>query len=228
MIRRGVVAAVVAVALAINSFSFVSADYAQKESLTEQREVIIGQKENYETVYLSDLDWVKATHGDADKNKSVQKDKPFTPGNNGKSTLISLLMPDGKVHDFSKGIGTVADYPSTISYGIANKGFSKFSSYVGIDQSANSKRSDHAFVEKVEIEIDGNIVYSSLEKHAQGLRIDTQADFITVNVPENAKTLTLKSYAGEHTWGDEVVFADAKLERKTYNLEEITPELLNK
>lgn len=34
MIRRGVVAAVVAVALAINSFSFVSADYAQKESLT--------------------------------------------------------------------------------------------------------------------------------------------------------------------------------------------------
>ncbi len=228
MIRRGVVAAVVAVALAINSFSFVSADYAQKESLTEQREVIIGQKENYETVYLSDLDWLEATHGDADKNKSVQKDKPFTPGNNGKSTLISLLMPDGKVHDFSKGIGTVADYPSTISYGIANKGFSKFSSYVGIDQSANSKRSDHAFVEKVEIEIDGNIVYSSLEKHAQGLRIDTQADFITVNVPENAKTLTLKSYAGEHTWGDEVVFADAKLERKTYNLEEITPELLNK
>lgn len=40
--------------------------------------------------YLSDLKWVSASHGDYDTTKEVQKDHPFTPGNNGEDTKISL------------------------------------------------------------------------------------------------------------------------------------------
>lgn len=51
------------------------------------------------TYYLSDLEWVSATHGDA-TTKTVQKNHPFTPGNNGNDTKISLLMSDGTVRTF--------------------------------------------------------------------------------------------------------------------------------
>ena len=33
---------------------------------------------------------------------------------------------------------------------------------------------------------------------------------MNLDIPENAKQFQLKSYAGEQTWGDEVVYADAK------------------
>lgn len=40
--------------------------------------------------YLSDLKWVSASHGDYDTTKEVQKDHPFTPGNNGEDTKSVL------------------------------------------------------------------------------------------------------------------------------------------
>ena len=64
--------------------------------------------------YLSDLKWVSASHGDYDTTKEVQKDHPFTPGNNGEDTKISLAMEDGATRTFEKGLGTVAASPSSI------------------------------------------------------------------------------------------------------------------
>ncbi|CNV31244.1 NPCBM/NEW2 domain-containing protein, partial [Streptococcus pneumoniae] len=180
-----------------------------------------------EMTYLSDMDWSSATHGDIDKTKTVQKDAPFTTGNKGEHTKISLLTSDDKVKYFDKGIGTVADSPSVISYDISGQGFEKFETYIGIDQSANSSRSDHAVVDRIEIEIDGKVVYSSSVTNPEGFRYNTQAQFISVTIPQNAKKISLKSFAGEHTWGDEVVFADAKL-IKTVSTQTITPDLLNK
>lgn len=98
-----------------------------------------------------------------------------------------MLTSDDKVKYFDKGIGTVADSPSVISYDISGQGFEKFETYIGIDQSANSSRSDHAVVDRIEIEIDGKVVYSSSVTNPEGFRYNTQAQFISVTIPQNAK-----------------------------------------
>lgn len=159
--------------------------------------------------YLSELNWVSATHGDSDTSKTVQKDRPFTPGNNGVGTPISLLV-DGTVQTFEKGIGTVAAYPSTVAYDISGAGVTRFKSYVGIDRSANHQDANHAVVEKIEIVADGNVLYSSAGDYPQGILYETPAIYVDVEVPEGASTFELKCYAGSHTWGDEIVYADAR------------------
>lgn len=160
--------------------------------------------------YLSDLKWVSASHGDYDTTKEVQKDHPFTPGNNGEDTKISLTMEDGATRTFEKGLGTVAASPSDIVYNITGAGVTSFSCYLGIDTTANHHLEDHAIVEKVEITVDDEILYSSIEEYPDGINWDTTAIPINISVPKGAEKFELKSYAGETTWGDEIVFADAK------------------
>lgn len=208
-----------------NSNDRASAETARVTGNNLRKPITKDQETDTEMTYLSDMDWSSATHGDVDKTKTVQKDAPFTTGNKGEHTKISLLTSDNKVKYFDKGIGTVADSPSVISYDISGQGFEKFETYIGIDQSANSSRSDHAVVDK--IEIDGKVVYSSSVTNPEGFRYNIQAQFISVTIPQNAKKISLKSFSGEHTWGDEVVFADAKL-IKTVSTQTITPDLLNK
>lgn len=159
--------------------------------------------------YISDLEWVSATHGDSTTSKTVQKDHPFTAGNNGLDTLISLQMSDGTVQTFDKGIGTVAAYPSNIVYDISGAGAEHFSTYLGIDRTATPPDTNHAFVEKIEIVVDDEILFTTETDYPDGVGYDTNAIFVSVDIPEGAETLELKSYAGTYTWGDEVVFADA-------------------
>nr|2VNG_A Chain A, Cpe0329 [Clostridium perfringens]2VNG_B Chain B, Cpe0329 [Clostridium perfringens]2VNO_A Chain A, Cpe0329 [Clostridium perfringens]2VNO_B Chain B, Cpe0329 [Clostridium perfringens]2VNR_A Chain A, Cpe0329 [Clostridium perfringens] len=165
-------------------------------------------------VYLSDLDWLNATHGDDTKSKIVQKNHPFTPGNNNQSTKISLKMEDGSISEFEKGLGTIAGSPSTITYDISGAGVTKFFSYLGIDRSANPINEQYAKVDKIEVVVDGKVIYSTINQFPNGLTYETPAIKVDLNIPENAKRLQLKSYAGEKTWGDEVVYADAKFTAK--------------
>lgn len=165
-------------------------------------------------VYLSDLDWLNATHGDDTKSKIVQKNHPFTPGNNNQSTKISLKMEDGSIREFEKGLGTIAGSPSTITYDISGAGVTKFFSYLGIDRSANPINEQYAKVDKIEVVVDGKVIYSTINQFPNGLTYETPAIKVDLNIPENAKRLQLKSYAGEKTWGDEVVYADAKFTAK--------------
>ena len=160
--------------------------------------------------YLSDLKWVSASHGDYDTTKEVQKDHPFTPGNNGEDTKISLAMEDGATRTFEKGLGTVAASPSSIVYNITGAEVTSFSCYLGIDRTANHSLEKHAMVEKVEITADDEILYSSIDDYPNGINWDTTAIPINISVPKGAEKFELKSYAGETTWGDEIVFADAK------------------
>lgn len=160
--------------------------------------------------YLSDLDWLTATHGDWDQNKHVQKDHPFTPGNNGEETKISLKMSDGEKRTFAKGIGTVAANPSVISYDISNARVKSFSCYIGIDANANHTLANHAEVEKVEIVVDDTVLFSTLQSYPDGINYATAAIDVQLQIPQSAKKFELKSYAGSQTWGDEVVFANAK------------------
>ncbi|WP_228112740.1 GH36 C-terminal domain-containing protein, partial [Streptococcus pneumoniae] len=107
------------------SWQVVSKDKCQSILLYAQ----LNSKLNpgYTRVYFSGLD--------KDKCYSVSG-FPFTTGNKGEHTKISLLTSDDKVKYFDKGIGTVADSPSVISYDISGQGFEKFETYIGIDQSA--------------------------------------------------------------------------------------------
>lgn len=160
--------------------------------------------------YLSDLNWISATHGDADTSKKVQKNHPFTAGNNGQDTQISLLMKDGTVRTFEKGIGTVAAYPSVISYDISGAGVSKFKAFIGIDRTGTPLDSNYAHVDKIEVIVDEEVIYSSEEDYPDGISYETEGIYLDLDIPENATTFQLKSYAGEYTWADEVVYADAK------------------
>lgn len=160
--------------------------------------------------YLSDLNWISATHGDADTSKKVQKNHPFTAGNNGQDTQISLLMKDGMVRAFEKGIGTVAAYPSVISYDISGAGVSKFKAFVGIDRTGTPLDSNYAHVDKIEVVVDEEVIYSSEKDYPDGISYETEGIYLDLDISENASTFQLKSYAGEYTWADEVVYADAK------------------
>ncbi|MBS8115072.1 beta-galactosidase, partial [Streptococcus suis] len=99
------------------------------------------------SVYLSDLDWRSASHGDATASKTIQKNKPFTLGNNGSNQKISLKMSDGSIKEFEKGLGTIAAGPSTIQYDISGAGVSRFTTFVGLDRSAGHADSRYANIE---------------------------------------------------------------------------------
>lgn len=185
---------------------------------------VYAEEDNVQEKYLSDLEWVSATHGDAMSSKSVQKDHPFTPGNNGESTKISLKMEDGSICVFDKGLGTVAAYPSTITYDITGAGVTRFFTYLGLDRTSNNQDEQHAFVEKIEVVVDGTILYTTLEDHPEGIQYDTPAIKVDLEIPDNARTFELKSYAGEKTWGDEVVYADAKFTMPASEPEPEDPE----
>lgn len=159
--------------------------------------------------FLSDLEWLTATHGDADSGKNVQKDKPFSPGNNGADTKISLKMADDSIKQFDKGIGTIAGNPSTITFNITGAGVSQFSTYLGVDRVANATDPMYGHIEKFEIVVDKQILYTTITDYPEGIAYSTAAIKVDLEIPEGAKSLELKSYAGEQTWGDEAVFADA-------------------
>lgn len=50
-----------------------------------------------------------------------------------------------------------------------------------------------------------------MTEHPQGVDYQTAAILAEVDIAEGAQTLELKAYAGEQTWADEVVYADAKV-----------------
>lgn len=160
--------------------------------------------------FLSDLEWIKATHGDADSGKKVQKDKPFSMGNDDLDTKIKLKMEDNQINTFEKGLGTIANDPSSISYNITGAGVEHFSTYLGIDQSANAEDPRYAHVEKFEIAVDGKVLYSTIDEYPDGIGYKDAAIKVNIDIPEGAELFELRSYAGEETWGDEAVFAAAK------------------
>lgn len=106
-------------------------------------------------------------------------------------------------------MGTVAANPSSISYDISKYDATSFSTYVGIDRTAIPTDDRYANVEKVEILIDDDITYSSSTDHPDGIKYNTPAIKINVPIPTGSRKLKLKSYSGEYTWGDELVFAGA-------------------
>lgn len=171
----------------------------------------LDESDLYKT-YLSDIDWEEATHGDDQRyNKEVQKNHPFTRGNEDEvPPPITLEMENGEVEKFEKGIGTVASNPSTITYDVEEVKIEKFKSYIGIDASVKRPAKEgYGEVEKVEIEADEKVIYTTLDEYPEGITTNTPAIKVDVKIPENTKRISLKAYSGKQTWADEIVYAGA-------------------
>ncbi len=142
-------------------------------------------------VWLSDLEWESATIGwDA---VQVQKDSAV------EGTPIRLVDADGNVVTFEKGIGTHAT--SVITYNIADKGFTTFTGYTGMDYAKYNGGYNGA---TFQILADDDLLFDS----GAMLNTDPMKAF-SVDVA-NVGTLVIKVLEGENNWSDHADWADAK------------------
>lgn len=144
-------------------------------------------------VYLSDLPY------DEEKSSSgygeVAVKDLSTEGN-----PIRLMTAAGTVQTFEKGIGSHAS--CTLVYNIADMGFTRFSTYVGIDQDVTKREEPDV---RFEVYGDGVLLGETDTMYA-----DTPMKLISVDVT-GVKELKLVADMLEHDWSDHVDFADAKL-----------------
>ena len=141
-------------------------------------------------VYLSDLDWKSATCG---YTGVIQKDKSFD-GN-----AIRLLGEDGVV-SYDKGFGIHAN--SVIVYDVADKGYTGFHTFVGIDQEITKPgEPDINFTVLVNDEVKFE------QKNANGY---TKQAEINIPLDESAQTITLKAEYVAHDWSAHCSWGDTK------------------
>ena len=113
---------------------------------------------------------------------------------------------------FKKGLGTHAE--SVIVYDITGKGYKALEGFVGIDYCQYN--ADDGKVQFC-IEIDGQIVFDSGEMAQK-----TPMKKFAIELPKNAKKVTLKALKGENNFNDHADWADAKFlgefPEKTYTI----------
>lgn len=153
--------------------------------------------------YLSDLEWESATVG---YGTQVNRDR------NHLGSTIQLANEKGEPVAFKKGLGTHAE--SVIVYDITGKGYKALEGFVGIDYCQYN--ADDGKVQFC-IEIDGQIVFDSGEMAQK-----TPMKKFAIELPENAKKVTLKALKGENNFNDHADWADAKFlgefPEKTYTI----------
>ena len=153
--------------------------------------------------YLSDLEWESATVG---YGTQVNRDR------NHLGSTIQLANEKGEPVAFKKGLGTHAE--SVIVYDITGKGYKALEGFVGIDYCQYN--ADDGKVQFC-IEVDGQIVFDSGEMTQK-----TPMKKFAIELPENAKKVTLKALKGENNFNDHADWADAKFlgefPEKTYTI----------
>ena len=144
--------------------------------------------------YASDLAWESA-HSDYGQ---VKKDGAVYGGK-----LILNTEDGSKI--FDKGIG--ADTNSEVVYNIEGKDYYKFESYIGINKNAGKQGGEAIF----KVYVDDELKYISPVKMR-----DDNCEFISVEIPENAKKVKLEAVWSGNTENPEarynthVNWADAK------------------
>ena len=161
----------------------------------EVRESRADDSQKVRTVYLSDIDWDSEQHT-TDSHLPTQKDKSFGGGK------ITLKV-DGTPTGFDKGIGTQTD--STIEYNLEGKGYTQFEAYAGVDYSQRQYIESETCDVRFSVLIDGVQV-----KQTAVLDPESEAEHIVVEIPENAKRLTLYADKVTETWSDHADWAGAK------------------
>lgn len=197
MLKQKVYALLLACSLIASSIapSVVSAD------ISVQAVQEAAKNESEREVYLSELIWEM-------DNCGCLSD---FPNGTAKDTAINgdpmRLMVDGQEKTFTKGLGTHA--PSEIVYDIEGKGYKTFEAYAGVDlHTLNDYHNNSAegTIGNFIVKIDSKEVASSGE-----MTPIMDAHYFSVEIPENATTLTLVVETGEQTWSDWADWADAKL-----------------
>lgn len=161
---------------------------AQGETITEQK-----------VLYLSDLDWESQSCGSTDFPDGTAKDTAVNGGE-------MKLLKDGKVTSFEKGLGTHA--PSEIVYDISDMEGTLFEAYAGVDYQCleDYQKLGEGIIENFVVEIDGKTAAQSGEMNPE-----KNACHFSVDIPEDASELVLKTIEGENNWSDWAIWADAKI-----------------
>ena len=150
--------------------------------------------ERADSVYASDLQWRSATSGDPNTNP-VRRD--LSCGNH------AITLWDGEQErTFDKGVGTHA--VSDITYDVSSLGAVRFEAYAGVDRELQEVDQSHAEVE-FSVSVDGTVAYTS-----PAMRYDTAMEAVSVDIPENATTVTLHVGNRGDNWGDHADWADAR------------------
>ena len=171
-----------------------------KDGLEDSVEVTVTKKETATTdAYLSDLEWVEQSCGASqDFPKGTAKDT-----NIGGNPIV--LKVDGKAETFEKGLGIHA--PSSVTYDISGKGYTRFEAYAGVDNSQAGSYPGEAIIGNFIVKIDGEKVAESGEMNPT-----MDAHHFSVEIPADAKTITLETEIGPaQDWSDWGDWADAKL-----------------
>lgn len=132
-------------------------------------------------VSLSDLEWQSAT---SDNNRSVQR--------NVSTDQNPLRIWNGIApQTYAKGLGTHAN--STIIYSLADKGFTSFSTIVGVDYETNNKPSEANII--FEVWVDDEKRFTSEEMGTLNAGVSTDAIDVA-----NARTLKLVTKGVRNVW----------------------------
>ncbi len=143
-------------------------------------------------VYLSDLTPTTAQAGWSD----VHFDEDLNGG-------ALRLNNAGEAMTFEKGIFAHVD--SLIEYDISTLPAKKLTAYIGVNDGSQGYK-DQASAD-FEVKADGVSIYKS-----GILKIDSEAEFIEVEIPEGTKKLSLITTQADHTnYADHTAWCDAKL-----------------
>ena len=172
-----------------------------KDGISDTVEITVTEKQVAGAdTYLSELEWKEQTCGaEKDYPEGTKKDANIGGGD--------IVLKVGQTEKtFEKGLGVHA--PSSVTYDIAGKGYTRFEAYAGVDNSAlddYQNNNKEGVIDNFIVEIDG-------EKVEESGRMNPTMDahHFSVEIPAGASEITLKTESGAEDWSDWGNWADAK------------------
>lgn len=170
--------------------------------------------EGTETTYLSDMEWVSGTSGDA--GNPIHRDKSC--GGN----TITLLGTNNQEQQFKKGVGTHA--VSEIVVNIEGKGFTKFTAMVGVDRETRQKPSEPNIKFKI-VDQNDKVLFTSKE-----MKFNTPMEKVDLALTPETTQLKFVVNGVRNTWSAHADWADAKFSaefvEEEYNPEDLPGDLV--
>ena len=163
-----------------------------------------------EQIYLSDIEY--------DRNKSSAGWGSIKKDTNPNGGTIKLLV-DGEAIEFKKGMGAHAT--STLVYDVSDyiDTYTRFVSYVGIDNSQGSQGNGAIF--KIYTSKDGE--RWDLAKNIGLLKGDKESAYVDIPL-KGVKYIKLYADSNGHNGNDHAVYADAKLVKDDYTISSVEIE----
>lgn len=172
-----------------------------KDGISDTVEITVTEKQVAGAdTYLSEIEWKEQTCGaEKDYPEGTKKDANIGGGD--------IVLKVGQTEKtFEKGLGVHA--PSSVTYDIAGKGYTRFEAYAGVDNSAlddYQNNNKEGVIDNFIVEIDGE---QAVQSGPMNPTMD--AHHFSVEIPAGASEITLKTESGAEDWSDWGNWADAK------------------